>query len=246
MPSSPRASASWPLSFVAAGVLVAASAESHAAGNLGGSIALTTDYLLRGVSQSNGSPALQADLHYQTASGWLAGLWASNVEVNPEDGRTVEFNALFGYSRPIARDWSMKLVAVHYAYPGNAPAGLYDYDEFIAGASYRDLLFMTVAVSPNTPQEIAPATARDRTALSYDLALRQPLQGTWSAFGGLGYYDLKGPDGAGYAYWSAGVGYDSEPWHLEVAWFGTAPAAEALYDADMPRSHWAATLIWRF
>lgn len=235
-----------PLSIVAASVFIAASANSHAAGRLGGSVALTTDYLLRGVSQSNGSPALQADLHYQTPSGWLAGLWASSVDLDPEDGRTAELNVFFGYSRPLAGDWSMKLVAVHYAYPDNTPAGLYNYDELIAGATYRDLLFMTVAASPNTPHEIAPGIARDHTAFSYDLALRYPLQGTWSALGGLGYYDLKGPNGAGYAYWSAGVGYDFDPWHLEMAWFGTTPAAEALFDADTPRSHWAATLIWRF
>jgi uncharacterized protein (TIGR02001 family) len=225
---------------------MAASAGSQAAGRVGGSVALTTDYVLRGLSQSNGSPALQAELHYQTLSGWLAGVWASNVDLNPEDGRTAELNAFFGYSRPITDDWSIKLVTAHYAYLGNTPAGIYDYDELIAGASYRDLLFLTVAVSPNTPREIAPGISRDRTALSYELALRYPLHGTWSAIGGLGYYDLKGSDGAGYAYWNAGVGHDFEPWHFEVAWFGIAPATGALFDSDTPRSHWAATLIWRF
>ena len=42
---------------------------------MGGSIAFTTDYVLRGVSQSHGAGALQAQIHYQTPGGWLAGLW---------------------------------------------------------------------------------------------------------------------------------------------------------------------------
>jgi uncharacterized protein (TIGR02001 family) len=212
----------------------------------GGSVALTTDYLLRGVSQTGGSPAVQAELHFQTQAGWLGGLWASNVDVNPADGRTAELNAFFGYAHPIAGDWSMKLVAVHYAYPGNSPADFYNYDELIAGAAYRDVFFVTATISPNTPHEAAPGLARDHTALSYELGLRYPLQGAWSALGGVGYYDLKAPDSAGYAYWSAGVGYDFEPWHLEIAWFGTSHAAAALFDEDRPSNRLAATLIWRF
>lgn len=223
-----------------------ASTASEADVRWGGSVALTTDYLLRGVSQTDGSPAVQAELHLQTQTGWLGGLWASNVEVNPEDGRTAELNAFFGYSHPIAGDWSMKLVAVHYAYPGNSPADFYNYDELIAGAAYRDVFFVTATISPNTPHEAASGLARDHTALSYELALRYPLQGTWSALGGVGYYDLKAPDSAGYAYWSAGVGYDFKPWHLEVAWFGTSSAAAALFDEDRPSNRLAATLIWRF
>ena len=246
MSSSPRALSRGPLSFFAAGLFLAASADGEAAGHVGGSVAVTTDYLLRGVSQSHGSPALQADLHYQAVSGWLAGVWASSVELNPKYGRTAELNIFAGYSRLLAADWSMKVVAVHYAYPGIEPAGLYRYDELIAGAAYRDLVFMTLAVSPNTPHETAAGVTHDRTALSSELALRLPLHGTWSALGGLGYYELQGPEGAGYGYWSAGLGYDFEPWHLEMAWFGTADGAAELFDADMPLSRWAATLIWHF
>jgi uncharacterized protein (TIGR02001 family) len=246
MPSSPRALPRGPLACVAAGIFLAAQTASEAEVRWGGSVALTTDYLLRGVSQTDGSPAVQAELHFQTQTGWLGGLWASNVEVNPEDGRTAELNAFFGYSHPIAGEWSMKLVAVHYAYPGNSPADFYNYDELIAGAAFRDVFFVTATISPNTPHEADPGVARDHTAVSYELALRYPLQGTWSALGGVGYYDLKAPDTAGYAYWSAGVGYDFEPWHLEIAWFGTGHAAAALFDEDRPSNRLAATLIWRF
>ena len=246
MSSSPRALSRGALSLFAASIYLSASVDGHAAGHVGGSVAVTTDYLLRGVSQTHGSPALQADIHYQALSGWLAGVWASNVELNPEDGDTAELNIFAGYSRPLEGDWSMKVVVVHYAYLDKESAGPYTYDELIWGASYSDLAYLTLAVSPNTPQETAPDVARDRTALSLDLALRLPLHGTWSAVGGFGYYELQGPEGAGYGYWSAGVAYDFDPWHLEMAWFGTSAGASELFDPYMPRSRWAATLIWHF
>lgn len=217
---------------------------SHADGRVEGMVALTTDYVLRSVSRSDGSPALQADVHFQGQSGWLAGAWISSVDVNQEDGGTVELSAYFGLSRPVAVGWSVTLLAAHYAYPRNTPDGLYAYDELTAGVAYRDLVFVTLAVSPNTPYESSPGLASDRTALSYEVALQHPLAGAWSAHGGLGYYDLRGAEA--YTYWNAGVSYDFSPWRVEMAWFGAAPDTPAIVNEDTTRSHWAATLTWRF
>ncbi|MBV9913446.1 MAG: hypothetical protein JOZ93_12765, partial [Sinobacteraceae bacterium] len=38
------------------------------AGAFGGALTLTSDYIFRGVSQGNGDPAAQADVHYTTAT----------------------------------------------------------------------------------------------------------------------------------------------------------------------------------
>src|SRR5882724_8964664 len=107
-------------------------ANAGVPGRFGGSIGFTTDYLLRGISQSDGHGALQAELHYQTPNDWVAGLWASSVDVSPADGKTAELNVFAGRSWQLTENWSSKLIAIHYAYPWNEPAGLYDYDELAA------------------------------------------------------------------------------------------------------------------
>lgn len=220
--------------------------SSEADDRWGGSVALTSNYLLRGISQTGGSGALQGDLHYHTPGGWVAGLWASSIELNPEDGKTAEINGYAGYAWRIAPDWSAQLSANHYAYPWNQPPRFYDYDELVAGAAYRDLVFASASFSPNTSQESALGTSRSHTATSYELALRWPLQGTLAALAGIGHYALSGSHGGGYWYWSTGVGYDFEPWHLDISYFGTSAGARVFSNEDISPDHWAATIMWRF
>ena len=50
-----------------------ASTQSMAANEWGGSVALSSDYYVRGISRTNDQPALQLDLHYTDPSGFFAG-----------------------------------------------------------------------------------------------------------------------------------------------------------------------------
>ena len=48
-----------------------------------GSIALVSDYRFRGISLTDGQPALQAGVAYDHPTGLFAGLFASNVDLDP-------------------------------------------------------------------------------------------------------------------------------------------------------------------
>src|SRR5450631_4617804 len=56
----------------------------------GGSLGMTSDYIVRGISRSNNQAALQLDLHYVNTSGFVAGLFASNAQLDPGEVRDVE------------------------------------------------------------------------------------------------------------------------------------------------------------
>ncbi len=49
------------------------------------SAALTTDYIWRGVSQTNNDPAIQGSFDLSHESGIYAGVWGSNVEFGDQD-----------------------------------------------------------------------------------------------------------------------------------------------------------------
>jgi uncharacterized protein (TIGR02001 family) len=219
---------------------------ARAADGWGGSIALTSDYLLRGVSQSEGAAALQADLHYDLPSGLLMGLWASSVKLNSQEPTTTEIDAFLGYRWSVGPEWSTKLSAIHYAYPWNDPDAHYDYDEIVAGAAYLDRWFLTVAYSPNTSRYSPQGLIRNRAAFSYDTALQIPLKWALSGSAGIGYYDVSRLVGTGYWYWNAGLGYDFPPLHLDVTYAGTSRSAPALLYNDGRLRRWAVTLMWRF
>jgi uncharacterized protein (TIGR02001 family) len=212
----------------------------------GGSITLTTDYRLHGISQSDESPAIQADLHYDAASGWLAGLWASSVKLGPYWSTSAEIDTFLGYRWAVGRDWSAKLTAVHYAYPWNSPAGQYDYDELVAGAAYLDRLVLTVAYSPNAAPLPTRRWAGSGTALSYELTLRQPLRGGLSAAGGVGHYEVSSQVSSSYWYWSAGLGYGLERLHFDLTYFGTSDSAKAFFYKDVSGNAWSGTVTLSF
>src|ERR1700683_3643753 len=58
------------------------------------SIGATTDYVYRGISQTYDHGALQLGANYQSALGWFAGVWASNVNPYPHAGSSTELDLL--------------------------------------------------------------------------------------------------------------------------------------------------------
>jgi uncharacterized protein (TIGR02001 family) len=191
-------------------------ANGVALDRVGGSLVLTSDYRLHGVSQTDGRPALQADLHYDTPRGWFAGGWATNYTLYGEENQTVQLNAFLGRRWKVGNDWSAKLMLAHYAHPWDSRAQHYDYDEITAAAAWRDQLFFSASWAPNNSVVWAHGFSLNRTSLAYDATARMPLRGAVSWVAGIGYYDLSDLVGKSYWYGSAGLTYDLPAVHLEV------------------------------
>ncbi len=93
---------------VALGVLVAGSTgamaedkPSVAGFSVAGSVAATTDYRFRGVTQSSNNPAIQGGFTLNHESGAYLALWGSSVDFNIH-GISAETDATLGYSNKIA------------------------------------------------------------------------------------------------------------------------------------------------
>jgi len=211
----------------------------------GGSLGATSDYVFRGLSQSDGGPAAQADLHYYALAGAFGGLWASSVKQGPDSGTTAELNAYLGYARRLADDWSGRIMLVHYAYPGSAPRRRYDYDEAIGTIAWRDRLILSLAYSPDNAAESNGGGSSGRSARSCDLALHQPLPQAFSLNAAIGYNDLRGLVGRGYVYWNAGLAYDFGHTQLDLSYIGTDDTARSLFGSAATR-RLTATLLWHF
>src|SRR5690606_7575411 len=61
-------------------------------------IAVVSNYLFRGVSQTDGSPAVQGGIDFEHASGFYAGTWASNVDFGDEISYELDLYAGFAGS----------------------------------------------------------------------------------------------------------------------------------------------------
>lgn len=90
--------------LAAASSLAAQAADAPAAFTSAGNLALTTDYVFRGVTQTAGKAALQGGYDITHASGLSVGVWASNVT-----------DALGGLEIDLYANYAFKLGALDFS-----------------------------------------------------------------------------------------------------------------------------------
>lgn len=107
-------------------------------------VGLTTDYIFRGISQTQGDGAIQGGLDVAHESGLYVGTWASNVDFGDSVDGNVEFDYYLGFANDIGENLSYDLGWIKYDYPGNSSLNFSEYyGSFTAwgvkvGAAYSD------------------------------------------------------------------------------------------------------------
>ena len=112
-----------------------------AADTLTANASVASQYVWRGLRQSDGKPAAQAGIDYVHPSGWSAGTWVSNVGNRSIDKGSIECNLYGGYSGRLG-EIGYSLMGHYARYPGaglGPNGGRFDYGEVSAGLSYKAL-----------------------------------------------------------------------------------------------------------
>jgi uncharacterized protein (TIGR02001 family) len=227
---------------------VFASAPCAAADVWGGSLALTSDYFVRGISRSNDQATPQLDLHYSNSAGFLAGVFASNTQINSREPRNAELSAFVGFAWNVGEEWRTKILANHYAYPWSMAGAEYNYDELDLDIAYQGWLHLAFGYSPNAPRYVPYPydILMGVTEKSAEISLQRQIRGTLSATAGVGYSYLNGPDSGGYTYWSIGGSYDLKSVSLVLSYVDTTAEAKSLFYNAAAKGRWTGTVIWRF
>lgn len=140
------------------GVSVAALAQDKAptgpfGGNIAGTVGFTTDYVFRGISQTDENPAVQGSLEYSLpiaapVSAYVS-IWGSNVDFTDASSE-IDFSG--GFRGNITEALAYDLNTIYYAYPGTPNFRNYENVDFGLKLSY-DLGFAVPYVgarySPN-------------------------------------------------------------------------------------------------
>jgi uncharacterized protein (TIGR02001 family) len=101
------------------------------------SVTLISDYLYRGISQTNEGPALQASLTLQHQSGTYVSAWGSNIKFG--DG-SMELDLSAGYLWQLNPDWKLDLGLMQYRYPkGDNSSTEFNFVEAYGKLSYQQL-----------------------------------------------------------------------------------------------------------
>lgn len=118
--------------LTAAAATGALAGVAHAEPMISSNVAIATDYTFRGVSQTDGGPAISGGFDY-TNDIWYGGVWASNVEVNNDGSTEID---LYAGVKPTFGDVSTDFGVIGYFYPdANDNGAEIDYAEVYAKAS---------------------------------------------------------------------------------------------------------------
>jgi len=122
------------LSYAVVVASLMAAGAAQAAVKTSGSVAFTTDYKFRGISQSNTNAAVQGSMTATHDSGVYFTAWGSSI-ANANGG--LELDTLLGYAGT-AGDIGYDVGVMRYNYPGNdGSAGKLSYNEVYASVAAK-------------------------------------------------------------------------------------------------------------
>jgi uncharacterized protein (TIGR02001 family) len=192
-------------------------------GKFSASVAGTTDYTFRGISQTSENPAIQGSFGWSKdfdagsqKIGLYAGAWASNVKFRDGDQANIEIDYSGGITTTVA---GVKLDAfgIYYNYPDANSALNYDYVEAGFGAGYDFGVASVTGQFYWSPDFFGGIG--DAYYFSGNVAVPLPFKLT--AAGHIGYSAFDRSTSIDYADWSISITRNILGFDLSVAYVDT-------------------------
>ena len=185
--------------------------------NFSGNVAITSDYVWRGISQTDRNWAIQGGLDYAAPVGLYVGTWASNVSF----GGGIEMDFYGGFANELEMGLSYDVGANYYAYPkahdGETELNFY---EVYLKLGYALPAMGSVEPSVGVGYSYSPDFfGEDGSSHYLNGSLSLTLPAGFSLSGEVGYLDvegdettgdgggLDGDDGFDYVHYRVGAGY---------------------------------------
>ncbi|HRF84357.1 MAG: hypothetical protein J0L89_10095 [Xanthomonadales bacterium] len=184
------------------------SAAGVASAEVSGSVAVVSDYLFRGVTQTNEKPALQGGVTWTHDSGFYLGTWGSSIswlsDADPDISSQVELDLFLGYGGKFGgSEVGYDVGLNYYAYPGDYPAGFNSADttELYFGISYK---FLSAKYWYAATDLFGIPDSSGSTNL--DLSAKWEFSPGWTGTAAFGKQWISGSSGAAdYTFWKLGV-----------------------------------------
>lgn len=189
---------------------------------LTGNMALSSEYLYRGIAQTNRKPAISGGLDFAHKSGFYVGNWNSNIswisDGNPGLSAPIEMDFYGGYKFEVVKDFTLDLGVLSYYYPmsGAKPAVSPNTTEVYLAGSYGPA---TLKYSHATTNLFGFADSKNSSYL--DLSASFDVGGGLTLVPHVGYQKVKSYSDCDYTDYSVKANYDLSGWTLSGVLSGT-------------------------
>jgi uncharacterized protein (TIGR02001 family) len=210
-------------------------------GSFSGNVALTSDYVFRGISQSDGDIAIQGGLDYTNDISGVPiyiGTWGSSIDFGL-DG-TVEVD-VYGGVRPVLGPVTFDLGVIGYLYPGMSGAFDADYWELKVGASLSPAEGFTIGGNLYWSPDFTFTAGTDADALYAELTGAYTFNDMFSVSAGVANQSVDVPNYYGsddnYTTWNVGgtlsaygFGFDLRYYDTDVSPDLNGPGGDSVTD----------------
>jgi uncharacterized protein (TIGR02001 family) len=182
-----------------------------------GNVTLASDYVFRGITQSNAKPAIQGGFDYTHASGFYLGTWASSISWLSDAATGVsaplELDVYGGYKNSFAGgDWTYDFGVLQYVYPGRFPANYTKADttEVYGAIGWKWIsLKVSDVVSSHIFGFTKDGVSGDTSGSTYvDLTGTYDLGNGWGVSAHVGHQKIKDYGDASYSDYKLGITKD--------------------------------------
>jgi len=178
-----------------------------------GNVAVTSDYVFRGITQTNHHAAIQGGLDYAHQSGFYAGLWGSSISWLADQGSgsyPTEVDVYGGYKGSIVDGVGYDVGVLSYYYPGTRNPGVSSPNttELYAGLSYQWASFKYSRSTGNLFGWAGSNGGNTHGSSYYDLNLAPSIAEDWTLQAHLGRQTVAHRKSASYTDWRLGVSKD--------------------------------------
>lgn len=192
--------------------------EAESDFTISGNVSVTSQYRLRGISQTEEDIALQGGITVAHSSGFYVGTWGSNLSgFGSFGGSNLELDLIAGYATEVTEGVTIDGSIIYYVYPGTSGTDFFDLSAALS--------FPLGPVKAKVAALYAPKNDalgdKDNIWVYGDLAF--PIEDTPITLKAhLGYTDgaLGGPDGT-YMDYAVGVDVAIKNLTLNVSYIGT-------------------------
>lgn len=205
---------------LAASTLFAASSamaweSADGAWSTSASVALSSEYVWRGVSQSASDPAISGSIDVAHSSGLYAGVWGSNVDFGTDASIELDYYAGFGGEFGES-GVSYDIGGLYYDYPSEEELDFFE----VYGSLGYSFLTAGVAYTAWADSEALEDSVYYSLDAGYDI-------GMFSLAAGLGYYDYD--NGDDYTNYHVGVSTELAGFGLDLTYSDTDSNGEDLF-----------------
>lgn len=178
-------------------------------------VGLSSDYVFRGISQTDNTASLSGGFDYTHDSGFYAGVWAANVDENFYPGSNLEIDTYFGISGGEKLTWDVGYL--RYNYPGTS-FNDNNTDEVHGSLGYDFGVFSITGGVAHSPDFYG---LDDAEYYTLDVAVPMPAACTLA----LHYGDQEIEDGIDYDHYSIGMSREFVGLGFDLTFYGGAGEA---------------------